>query len=484
MWFKENFIIYLAIFFVNCEHLYPQTIKNDEDRKTKILEPTQNSAETIKQYKEFFEEIRPNIRKDIQTSLLSESMANNKYVVPKTMQAQKVTAIIQESDGLKNKINIRQQRQDNIRITHPTIFQRPKQLQSNGTKSRFLEVFQIVEFDHVSCTSSSGLDGICLHEYKCHVDGGAVIGTCADGYGVCCVNLYTCEGSTSTSTSWFTNPDFPSPSTGRMLCTFTLNKATDEIKQIRLDFLSFEMLPPAAGACQQDQFVISGQNMNSIIPILCGINTGQHVYLEVSDVDGPIHFSIQTISLESRLFSIKVSQLTSADDLAAPTGCLQYFKDSEGFLESFNYRDISDIAAVRVPSYSNNLNYAICIQRAAESCSVTYTTAGDMQIVNYDLGKLLKISDGLPIIPPNQAGVEIYNCPSDYLLISATRLCGDRLNDGSILQDLSLDAPITDSSAGPIVIWFRSDEGYVGRGFKLKYKQNSCSTPEYKRIDI
>lgn len=53
------------------------------------------------------------------------------------------------------------------------------------------------------------------------------------------------------------------------------------------------------------------------------------------------------------------------------------------------------------------------------------------------------ISDGLPVIPPNQAGVEIYNCPSDYLLISATRLCGNRFNDGSVLQDLSLDAPVT-----------------------------------------
>lgn len=52
-------------------------------------------------------------------------------------------------------------------------------------------------------------------------------------------------------------------------------------------------------------------------------------------------------------------------------------------------------------------------------------------------------SDGLPVIPPGQAGVEIFNCPSDWLLIAAARLCGDRLNDGSVLQDFSLDAPVT-----------------------------------------
>lgn len=51
--------------------------------------------------------------------------------------------------------------------------------------------------------------------------------------------------------------------------------------------------------------------------------------------------------------------------------------------------------------------------------------------------------DGLPVIPQGQAGVEIFNCPSDWLLISATRLCGDRLNDGSVIQDFSLDAPVT-----------------------------------------
>lgn len=52
-------------------------------------------------------------------------------------------------------------------------------------------------------------------------------------------------------------------------------------------------------------------------------------------------------------------------------------------------------------------------------------------------------SDGLPVIPPDQAGVEILNCPSDWLLIAATRLCGDRLNDGSVFQDFTVNAPVT-----------------------------------------
>ncbi|KAL4716114.1 hypothetical protein ACJJTC_013891 [Scirpophaga incertulas] len=341
------------------------------------------------------------------------------------------------------------------------------------SKPRFLEVFQVVEFDHVTCVSSSGLEGTCLHEYDCEVSGGSTMGTCADGYGTCCVTLFSCDGQSSEPVGWFTNPGFPSASSERLSCMFTLDKASTDVKQIRFDFVTFELLGPTSGTCQEDQFIISGQNKNSIVPILCGINSGQHVYIEVGDTDGPIVFSIQTISTDSRLFSIKVSQLTGSDELAAPTGCLQYHTNLEGHLESFNFKDTSEIGIARFPSYLNNLNYAMCIHRAEDACSITYVNDDYMQIVNYDL-------DGLPVIPKGQAGVEIFNCPSDWLLISATRLCGDRLNDGSVIQDFSLDAPVIDTNAGPLVVWFRSDEGYVGRGFKILYKQNICNNPASK----
>ncbi|KAG6450813.1 hypothetical protein O3G_MSEX006803 [Manduca sexta] len=337
-------------------------------------------------------------------------------------------------------------------------------------RTRFLEVFQIVQFEHVACTSDNGLEGTCLHEYECQSTGGTALGDCADGYGICCVNQFLCDEKSAASVGWFNNPDFPSPTSERLSCAFTLEKASANIKQLRIDFAAFELLPPTGGVCQQDQFVISGQNINNIMPILCGINTGQHVYVEVGDVDGPFYFAVQTVSSESRLFSIKITQLLETDELAAPSGCLQYFKGPQGYLESFNYRDKSDIGIARISSYLNNLNYAMCIDRESQACSIKYSNEDEMQIVNYD-------SDGLPIIPPDQAGVEIFNCPSDWLLIAATRICGYRLNDGSVIQDFTLNAPIIDSNAGPIVVWFRSDEGYVGRGFKLNYQQISCVNP-------
>ncbi|CAH2047217.1 unnamed protein product, partial [Iphiclides podalirius] len=334
-------------------------------------------------------------------------------------------------------------------------------------RSRFLDLFQVVEFRHVVCSSATGLEGRCLYEYDCQSIGGTPMGTCADGYGICCVVVYSCNGQTSAPFSWFTNPEYPLPSTNRLACALTVNKTSQDIKQIRLDFGNFELLPPIGGTCEHDQFFVSGQNINNVIPILCGINTGQHLYIEVGDIEEPIRLTIQTITAENRLFSIKVTQLTSSDISAAPTGCLQYFNGPHGYIESFNYKNITEATMAIHPSYLNNLNYAICVERDSLSCSVTYTNEDEMQIVNYD-------TDGLPIIPPRQAGVEIFNCPSDWLLISAVRLCGERLNDGSVLQDFYSNAPVTDIGAGPIMIWFRSDEGYVGRGFRIEYQQNPC----------
>lgn len=64
-----------------------------------------------------------------------------------------------------------------------------KKLAANQTASaKFLKVFEVIEFENIACTSSSGLEGICLHEYECQSSGGSTMGTCADGYGTCCVS--------------------------------------------------------------------------------------------------------------------------------------------------------------------------------------------------------------------------------------------------------------------------------------------------------
>lgn len=73
------------------------------------------------------------------------------------------------------------------------------------------------------------------------------------------------------------------------------------------------------------------------------------VYIEVNGFE-KLFLSVLTHSAEDRAFSIKVTQLRRSDNLA-PTGCLQYFKGSEGIIRSFNYDDEYSKFTYRNPSY-------------------------------------------------------------------------------------------------------------------------------------
>ena len=52
-------------------------------------------------------------------------------------------------------------------------------------------------------------------------------------------------------------------------------------------------------------------------------------------------------------------------DLRAPRGCLQYFPESGGTIQSFNYDGVN--------AYSTNQDYSICIARSAKNCGIKYT---------------------------------------------------------------------------------------------------------------
>lgn len=72
--------------------------------------------------------------------------------------------------------------------------------------------------------------------------------------------------------------------------------------------------------------------------------------------------------------------------------------------------------------------------------------------------------------------MEIFNCNDDYISVNAIRLCGEKLNDGSRIDDLTLNAPIVDMTGGPIVLPVRTNEAYVGRGFRMSYALNQCES--------
>lgn len=122
--------------------------------------------------------------------------------------------------------------------------------------------------------------------------------------------------------------------------------------------------------------------------------------------------------------------------------------------------------------FQNNLNYAICIKRSHDFCKITYTNelAG-----REDIFELINVDDDGNLIPAQgQAGAEIFNCQDDFIAVNFIRLCGNRLNDGSITANFNLNIPVQSYMNGPIVIPVKTDNNTVGRGFKIYYFQDKC----------
>lgn len=144
----------------------------------------------------------------------------------------------------------------------------------------------------------------------------------------------------------------------------------------------------------------------------------------------------------------------------APMGCLQYFTQSSGIIESFNFGQ-----------YLNNMDYSICIQRQPDTCRIVFTSS------DYDWSL-----NGVGVAG-SSSGVGDQDCARDYLLIPGAsrtgdgftydRYCGGRLN---YYRGQSLSAPVVIKTAGPIVLRFHSDNQYEhlnNGGFRLQYDQSA-----------
>jgi hypothetical protein len=117
------------------------------------------------------------------------------------------------------------------------------------------------------------------------------------------------------------------------------------------------------------------------------------------------------------------------------------------------------------------MNYAICIKRNYGFCRIYYTNEIKGREEKFEL--INKDAAG-NILAPNQAGAEVFSCPNDFIAVNYIRLCGFKLNDGSLTVNFNQNSPIRDYMNGPIVMPVKSDNSTVGRGFKLFYFQEKC----------
>ncbi|CAG2112469.1 unnamed protein product, partial [Medioppia subpectinata] len=199
--------------------------------------------------------------------------------------------------------------------------------------------------------------GTCYTREECVQHNGVQRGNCANGDGVCCVFENSCGKTVNANVSYFLSPDYPNAFNEPFSCTL-------KVCQYRVDFIEFEIANPidyrqelrelnfgsinSESNCKEDLFVVTQSNRNQPIPVLCGTNTGHHLYIPVDESDSNvIAFTVLTgIRQMDRKWRIKITQL--------PCDLPQEFLD---------------------------IDYSICIRKPKNMCYLSLTNAPEVQTI-------------------------------------------------------------------------------------------------------
>ena len=167
-----------------------------------------------------------------------------------------------------------------------------------------LNVFSVIKFPNDVCTGQNGLNGTCYTSEECTAKGGSASGTCASGFGVCCTFSLTCGSSSSENNTYFDQTTFTTWNGGSSPCSYRICPMAN-VCRIRLDLTTFDISGPITktdtadtdqgiGKCTLESMTITSPGMKSP-PEICGVNSGQHMYLDVTDNCVDINIHINTL---------------------------------------------------------------------------------------------------------------------------------------------------------------------------------------------
>ncbi|XP_037801521.1 uncharacterized protein LOC119596379 [Penaeus monodon] len=324
----------------------------------------------------------------------------------------------------------------------------------------------LVQIQPDQCTTKDGFStlGTCMPAKECTSTGGTASGTCAKGLGVCCLVKKRCSSTSKFNNTYFVNP---TDDTTLGACTLTINRMNANICQLRLDFIYFDLSQPdATGQCSVDFFTVQGTPT-----MVCGSNTGQHMYVNVDPNGGAIKMSVDrsAVAPMNRLWNIKVAQIECNSRFKAPKGCLQYFTETSGSVSSFNY----DTVLVNGTRQIRNMEYGVCLLPPDGYCGIIWEK-DPTSIYSFT------VSSALDALDPNLIGTTYAvsrNCTTDYVIIPGGvedtglqngRFCG-----------LGFPSSVM-SYAMPYVLYVRTNGDETGdtlnRGFKLNYRLTTVCT--------
>merc|ERR1711997_544445 len=351
-----------------------------------------------------------------------------------------------------------------------------------------LSLFSVVQFPNDECTSSSDSTtmGTCLTSSECTARSGTGSGSCAAGFGVCCVvSTSTCGSSLSSNITYIRNPGYPSSytPTSAGTCSFTINKASDDICQLRLDFQTmsgYTTGTTVVGECTATSLEVTGQT-GSNPPKVCGTNTGYHMYVEFGATATDSITLKHTLDTAQKSWNILARQISCTASWKAPTDCVQYFTGVSGNVKSYNFAGSQIL---------QSQNYNNCLRQEKGYCKIRWSqnaaTSPDTFQIDSASGTTLAIATG----GVSGAPAITTTCPLAYVKIpdgsldgvgntdtgltgtnSQSRFCGGVLGfSGSPAASSIVSATLPFN----LQFWAGTGPGTGNSGFSLDYTQLPC----------
>lgn len=365
-----------------------------------------------------------------------------------------------------------------------------------GRQKRF-SIFQIIKFENTNCIGTTRT-GTCFTEQECESNGGTKDGTCADGFGVCCIKTIA-QGESSNLNQTVITTTGSTTAVAAGAHQFTICPASTDICRIRFDFTTMVLSAPVTnpgtlaaadplilavqsasiGDCVDDQFSITSSSGGT--PIICGTNTGQHMVVDSDGIechDVNIGIGANTFA---RSWDITALQFRCGDEMGGPPGCLQYFSTATGTIRSFNFPEQAAGTAVAANVvHLSNQHYSSCVRRPSGTSSICFIPCTFVDPAGGQSSFGVSIS---PVAGASQSGVEA-NCATDWIeirggadqanpqVISAnTRFCGRELNGASGTAWAAANASLcTNIVPFQVRVEFDDDEVVAGGG--------DCTTAE------
>jgi len=360
---------------------------------------------------------------------------------------------------------------DNFRRKHNSLLNKTNS--QHHREEKILSMFSIVSFQNFGCSSTKdGANGTCLSPSDCSGVGGTAEGTCASGFGICCIQrVQSCGATVDSNTTLLQNPGYPGAYTTASTCKYIIKKTKDDVCQIRLDFLAgtFNYASSSTTGCVSgttDYLSFTLKN-GETYDAVCGTMLGQHMYYEVGSEGDTLEVSISLTGTDDRRWNILVSQICCNDPWRAPADCLQYHTGVSGTFKSFNHEGGQVLSSQ---------NYRVCFRQEQDYCSITYQASTDTSPDSFEL--LTEITGGTTMTT---------NCQDTYLGIpiggdtgnndsGANRYCGSYFSS----EAKSTSAGSVTSTVAPFDVYFFSDSAKTDKspatGFSMKYRQNGCGT--------